>query len=470
MKTYKYILLLFILSLLNYSCEDFLDEPPKGIVVPSSVEDYDKMLNAQTPHQINLYLDYADPDNGVKFQDLLTTVIVNRSFGWSDFITTADATDENWDALYKSIYIDNEIINNIDFATTSSNEKFRDNIKSAALADRAASYFFLVNMYAKHYNPSSASSDLGVPLLLINDLLQKKPRATVQEVYDQIISDLNEALPLAGDSFDTNRSRSSKVGILGFFAKIHLYMGNFSEAEKYANDALNIYSNLYNFNSYGPINATADSPKIIPRDFKDNEQYIWFKGPYFWNYRERFFYSNELKSLFDKSKDMRWRYYANDKDISGEQLPEGEYIYNIDITEKEHDRCSLVSTPELFLIRAEARARNNNKIGAFEDLNYLRSFRYEAGTADLIAANYSNEECLQEVLDERRRELAFTTLNWYDLKRYQVEGRSVSTYTREFNDGNGFRTITLEPGSNRYVYPIPPNVMLFNDLLEQNPR
>ena len=54
----------------------------------------------------------------------------------------------------------------------------------------------LVNAYANNYDPSTAATDPGVPLMLDKNINKTNlQRATVQEVYDQIKADLDEAAP-----------------------------------------------------------------------------------------------------------------------------------------------------------------------------------------------------------------------------------------------------------------------------------
>ena len=66
-------------------------------------------------------------------------------------------------------------------------------LKGIALFCRASSYLTLTRHFGNAYNPSSASTDLSVPLVLKYDQLEKPARATVKAVYDQIITDLEEA-------------------------------------------------------------------------------------------------------------------------------------------------------------------------------------------------------------------------------------------------------------------------------------
>lgn len=63
------------------------------------------------------------------------------------------------------------------------------------MVGRAFEYLTLVNAYANHYDPSTAATDPGVPLMLDKISINNLQRATVQEVYDQIKADLDEAAP-----------------------------------------------------------------------------------------------------------------------------------------------------------------------------------------------------------------------------------------------------------------------------------
>lgn len=62
-----------------------------------------------------------------------------------------------------------------------------------ALCFRAYSYMELVRHFAKAYNASTASTDLGVPLVLAYNQQEKPHRATVAKVYEQIKKDLDQA-------------------------------------------------------------------------------------------------------------------------------------------------------------------------------------------------------------------------------------------------------------------------------------
>lgn len=58
---------------------------------------------------------------------------------------------------------------------------------------RASSYLTLARHFAADYDPATAETELGVPLILKYDQLEKPVRATLKAVYDQILEDLDEA-------------------------------------------------------------------------------------------------------------------------------------------------------------------------------------------------------------------------------------------------------------------------------------
>src|SRR5690606_15276736 len=88
----------------------------------------------------------------------------------------------------------------------------------------------LINYYGKPYNAATAGTDPGIPEITSSDVTAKKfERATVQEIYDLIISDLTTAIPDLPVRI-TDRLRMSKAAAEGILAKSYLYMGKFSES------------------------------------------------------------------------------------------------------------------------------------------------------------------------------------------------------------------------------------------------
>jgi hypothetical protein len=117
---------------------------------------------------------------------------------------------------------------------------------------------------------------------------------------------------------------------------------------------------------------------------------------------------------------------------------------------------------ETLLIRAECRARKGNVQGAMNDVNYLLKNRYKEGASyTYTAAGIS--EALEIIWKERRKELVFRGLRWVDLKRINKELSSI-TLSRKVN-GIMYK---LPPGSNRYVLPIPDDVIKGTSISQNN--
>ena len=110
--------------------------------------------------------------------------------------------------------------------------------------------------------------------------------------------------------------------------------------------------------------------------------------------------------------------------------------------------------------------RDRNDTKALDILNELRKYRFlDTDYTELTPQDGKN--LLEIVLTERRRELALSGLRWFDMKRLIKDGLYTQTLTRATPDG---KTQTLSPTSNRYLFPIPLEVIAKNSNIVQNPR
>src|SRR5690606_9166259 len=104
------------------------------------------------------------------------------------------------------------------------------------------------------------------------------------------------------------------------------------------------------------------------------------------------------------------------------------YKYKIKNGGDSEEYSMVIRYAELYLIRAEAYAKDGNIQAALDDLNSIRN---RAGLSHWTSADITNIE--QMVLDERRREL-FSEWGhrWLDLKRFgktdEVLGKKKPTW------------------------------------------
>ena len=465
MKNVTTILAICVVVMLT-GCNDYLDIKPKGEKIPTTVSDYETLLNYESVQKVSdtypAYLtdDVFLPDvaEGTATPGLNSVDQSIRNLYLFKKEVFGDAQDDGfWFASYNRIYYYNTVIDNI-MNADGSDEQQKLSIRAEALISRALEYLYLVNGYAKHYDVRTADTDPGVPLILDEDISKKDlVRASVKDVYAQIQSDLQAALPNLPAQPKGNAFRASKAAGYGILAKMYLYMGNYAEALKAANAVLEMNNSLLDLKKYAVVKAQSSIGRTnVPQDI-DNPENIYIKfAPYVYGLSSKVFGSDELISLFSED-DMRLQVYFTK---NFRNIPTDKYVW------APYLRANLaVSSPEIYLIAAECEAREGSIERAIALINKLRDNRIKNNT-DIVATD--RNDALQKVLEERRRELAMSGMVRYiDLKRLNQESQFAKTVTHVTGEG----TFSLDPNSPLYVLPIPAKVMRFNkNSMKQNER
>ena len=460
------IVLAVCVAVMMTGCNDFLDIKPKGEKIPKTVTDFETLLNDESVQKISdtypAYLtdDVYLPDvaQGTATPGLNSVDQSIRNLYLFKKEVFGEAQDDGfWFASYNRIYYYNTVIDNI-MGAEGINEQQKRSIQAEAMISRALEYLYLVNGYAKHYDMRTAETDPGVPLILDEDIAKKNlVRASVKDVYAQILSDLQNALPNLPVQAKGNAFRASKAAGYGVLAKTYLYMGNYAEALRAANEVLKINNSLLDLKKYAVVKSQSSIGRTnVPQDIENPENiYIKF-APYVYGLSSKVFGSDELISLFSED-DMRLQVYFTK---NFRNIPTDKYVW------APYLRANLaVSTPEIYLIAAECEARVGDVGRAMALVNKLRDNRIKNNTA-LTATD--KDDALKKVLEERRRELAMSGMVRYiDLKRLNQEVRFAKSVTHITGDG----TFRLEPNSPLYVLPIPAKVMRFNSkTIQQNER
>lgn len=465
MKKVTTILAICVVVMLT-GCNDYLDIKPKGEKIPKTVTDYETLLNYESVQKVSdtyptyltddVYLPDVAQGTATPGLNSVDQSILNLYLFKKDVFGEAQ-DDGFWFASYNRIYYYNTVIDNI-MNADGSDEQQKLSIRAEALISRALEYLYLVNGYAKYYDVRTAESDPGVPLILDEDISKKNlVRASVKDVYAQIQSDLQTALPNLPMQAKGNAFRASKAAGYGVLAKMYLYMGNYAEALKAANEVLEINNSLLDLKKYAVVKPQSSIGRTnVPQDI-DNPENIYIKfAPYVYGLSSKVFGSDELISLFSED-DMRLQVYFTK---NFRNIPTDKYVW------APYLRANLaVLSPEIYLIAAECEAREGSVERAMSLINKLRDNRIKNNTP-LVAIDRS--DALQKVLEERRRELAMSGMVRYiDLKRLNQESQFAKTITHVTGEG----TFSLEPNSPLYVLPIPAKVMRFNkNSMKQNER
>ncbi|HVK48800.1 MAG TPA: RagB/SusD family nutrient uptake outer membrane protein, partial [Pseudobacter sp.] len=130
----------------------------------------------------------------------------------------------------------------------------------------------------------------------------------------------------------------------------------------------------------------------------------------------------------------------------------------------------VIRTAEVLLNRAEAyyKANPKNEAAALADLRTLKQNRYTGYIpADEVL---TGQALLDEILLQRRLELAFEGDRFWDMKR-RGQGVSRSTTIGDLSNGTGIPYIftSLPATDHRWQLPYPQREVNFNTNLKQNP-
>lgn len=456
-------------------CKDYLDIRPKGYTIPEFFEDYKKLLNGQNllrsssglPNFLTDDVQAGTLKDVNQSPDFTLYSLVKRnlySFEHGAIYEPGNA-DSFYEPSYSRIFTYNTVINNIENVPDGVAAE-KKQLKAEALVGRAFEYFNLVNGYAMAYDASTAATDLGVPLVLTEDINKKYIRNTVAEVYDLILSDLIAAQSNLS-SIPDHKFRPTKVAANAFLSKVYLVMGRYKEALQNANEALKLNKNLIDYKLYttrpsltfGRVALISNKDLYFPPLDKSIET-VWARqtassdgAP-----MKEVYASNDLLSVYAKdlptgAVDQRLNlFFCTDfANFTGPVYFPGRSVWAPYV-----EFNMAFSTGEIMLIAAEAEARVGDKELALAHLNTLRNSRI-VGNTPLLAS--TNEEALVMALDERRREMPNQGLTrLIDLKRLNKDPRFAKTVTHTF----GTQTFTLPANDKRYVLPIPPKVLELN--------
>ncbi|MBT2561710.1 RagB/SusD family nutrient uptake outer membrane protein [Pedobacter sp. ISL-68] len=465
-KTYRiYSTIPLLVLTLFISCKkDFLDaKPSTSILQPQTLDDFQGLLENVNPTLSPVLATMAADEYYFISYELFQstpTVTERNSYIWAKDLFGGEVTGGNWRVPYSSVFYANSVLAGLDKIDKDKNDEKRYNsIKGWALYARAFAYYELVSNFSPAYDAATATTELGVPIKLSPSVDELQPRATVQQTYEQILTDLKNAIPLLDPDLPiANRNRPSQVAGHALLARIYLSMRNYQQAEEHADSSLELYKKLIDYNSVSPTN-------IQPFNM-NNDELIFYKAGLTNTYLtaltrvalNKFITINPAIISSYKENDLRPGVYFAKLGTGGTIM---KMMYN-------GAAASVASftglaTDEVYLVKAECAARRNDLETSMRYLNDLLINRYKTNTfSPLVATGQS--DALDKVLSERRKELIWRGLRWSDLKRLNKEGANI-TLTRELNGV----TYTLPPNDLRYVFPIPDDEISLSGI-QQNPR
>lgn len=363
----------------------------------------------------------------------LPTAIERNAYIWAKDLYNGEVVGD-WEALYKQVLYANVVLEGLE--KFSAQEKLSEqwqHVKGAAYFYRAFAFYNLAQVFAPPYEESKASTLAGIPLRLSADVTLHSSRASLEETYKQIETDLLSARTLL-PSTPLYKTRPSRIAVYAMLARLYLTMENYEQALAHADSSLFFSPALLDFNT---LDGSGYRP--IPQ-LNDEVLFHSILLPYAYDYSSYTVIDPELYESY-ASDDLRSEVFFG---INSEGLVNFKGSYG------KYYLFGGLATDEMYLIAAECRARFGDKDGAMQNLNTLLKTRLKEGTfVPLIAPNA--DVALQTVLTERRKELLMRGLRWVDLRRLNKDERFAKDLTRVIQG----QMYSLPANDKRYTMPIP---------------
>jgi hypothetical protein len=380
------------------------------------------------------------------------------------------------DPQYRVIDRVNRVLARVDVADSTRNgdNVLRKRLKAEALFLRAMAHFELYRFYGAKY----AADGLAMPYME-GISMAPQARISVDEYFQKLNRDINDAKPFLPNTL-TDINRANRTSANGLHARIALYSENWVDAEAYATVYINALplSTLATFPGiWTDANTAEQAYRIIKTTsqtrfgtlYRASSANASAPGTIVWTV------SNKLYDSYAVADVRRSSYFITDPTLVGLNRPNADRPgliinkYNPYATggfgqpNENLVNSKMMRTAEMYLIRAEARAEQNNFTGANSaesDLNALRTNRI---TGYVPVTLTSKTQAIDEILSERFKELAFEGHRFWDLKR---KGQAVSRITADAPSADG---TTLPAEDFRFALPIPDPEMKANTAMEQNP-
>jgi starch-binding outer membrane protein, SusD/RagB family len=361
-------------------------------------------------------------------------------------VSTNGIASNVWGTAYTTIDLANTVLDKIALVDTTD----KATVSGEAFFIRGTCYFYLVGLYGKPYSDGNATTNLGVPLVLLPTYSydssanspNKPARSTVAQTYTQIISDLQAAiavLPTSNTDF-----RADVYSARAILSRVYLTMGRYADAAVQADSVIQ----SGNFSLTGTFDKAFNNDENSTEDIFGIQQTVQSNAGTTNNGLPTFYSSYPVgrgdaqidplyPTIFDDPNDFRAVFFTAGNSISG---IDGNYTNK---WEKIYKTIPVIRLAEMYLTRGEGNLMAGTAVGdqPVNDINVVR--------ARALAGPLSNP-AQSDFIEERFRELGFEGDRYWSLKRTQG---SITGF--DFDN-------------NKLILPIPQSEIDVNKQLVQN--
>ncbi|MBQ7640379.1 MAG: RagB/SusD family nutrient uptake outer membrane protein [Bacteroidales bacterium] len=425
-----------------------------------------------------------------------------------------------WKLFYRIIANGNRILSYIDDLPGDNNQ--RAFVKGQALAYRAFLHFQLVQAYAERYDAAGNNTQMGVPLR-IEDNDDNLPRSSVEDVYTQILKDIDAAIAeLESTTYKKhNKSHIDQWVAKGIKARVLLTMGKWADAATVAQDVID--------HSGAALDPTTYTDGMAENRFGEmkNTEWLWACAS---SRTDQSQFGGKLRSWHDFISNNAASYNANSPraincllyntipatdirkgmwlpdpytvtcyvNASGKKAPYMSQKWLVDdpVTKYEERDVPYMRLPEIMLIAAEGYARS----GVAANVTKAQQLVYQLGhdrDPGFAAVTETGDALIEKIMWQRRVELwAEAGLRWLDLKRLNLPCDRGPAPREGYNQGPWKNSATAAPtnldplasnynmygadlgeearvipaGDKRWQWLIPEQELSSNPLMVQNPK
>lgn len=456
----KILFSIIVIILFSLGCtDDLLDQKPRNTVTYKlfwkTSRDVEAALNG-------MYALVKSSVNGLTSADVPNS---NRYGSWGDYIMYGEVRSgdwitpnedadwqniiknnlrafpalqdlQNWRLFFRTIEQANQIITHVPLIISNITEKEIDEAVGQALFVRAFIHFYMTRIWG------------DVPLNLKIENVETLGRISKEKVWEQCIIDLEEAvtkLPvqyyLKGESgaMDNLRTRchATKGAAWALMAHIYMWQKNYQNAvdviEKLEDTGLYRMLDASKYRDIFDKGLSDEGIFEIFNSFEYGEYETYYGSALTWYFIRPYTPRDKLSFAVAKSKVMEIFHYkddirvaeffmsidrktytpmpgALDGDENGimfakyRKEPNQEYLFDNNVI--------IWRYSEILLLKAEAEANIGNSAKALE---YLNQIRERAGIEEYT--NMDKDLLIEEIMQERRRELIGEYYRFYDLLR-----------------------------------------------------
>lgn len=347
-----------------------------------------------------------------------------RELGNKEITSSNASASSLWGAIYGTVYVSNFILERLP-EILGVPSATRDNVLATARFWRGYAYFVAVTTFG------------DVPLVVNTDIEVNRniPRTPITDMLNFILEDYQFALA----NFNQEPVNAGFVGTQATeaaLARYYLYVGNWSEAERYA-------TGLIESDEYELVD---DYLELVLEDFTD-EAILEFGysiaddpgtdanfglNDLFIGRREIIPSNQTIFALNTEQSGDRWQSIRFDiENLVGDD--NGWSVAKYGTADEDNNNIVVFRLGEMYLIRAEARAQQNRLVGdgsAEEDINVLRT----RANAPTLSGITTQQQMLLTIENESLYELAYEGSRWYHLVRTDRAATVMRAYTPNWKD------------------------------------